>query len=65
MNLLTYLKKPLLLFGIGMAFLLIAVFLKSMAVNDIFKTPLFAIGLVLEGIAIALFIKNKVLKSGD
>lgn len=61
MNLLTNLKKPIFLFCIGIAFILIAVFLKSMAVNDIFKTPLLAIGLAIEGIAIALFIKNKVL----
>jgi hypothetical protein len=61
MNLLTYLKKPILLFCIGMVFILIAVLLKSMAVNDILKTSLFSLGLIIEGIAITLFIKNKVL----
>lgn len=60
MNLLTFLKKPILLFGIGMCFILLAVFFKTLDVNDVFKTPLFISGLILEGIAIGLFIKNKV-----
>lgn len=59
MNLLTFLKKPILLFGIGMCFILLAVFFKTLNVNDVFKTPLFISGLIVEGIAIGLFIKNK------
>ncbi len=60
MNLLTFLKKPILLFGIGMCFILLAVFFKTLDVNDFLKTPLFISGLIVEGIAIGLFIKNKV-----
>ncbi len=60
MNLLTFLKKPILLFGIGMCFILLAVFFKTLDINDVFKTPLFISGLIVEGIAIGLFIKNKV-----
>lgn len=59
MNLFNLLKKPILLFSIGMCCILLAVFLKSLDVLWLFKTPLFLLGLIIEGLAIFTFIKNK------
>lgn len=60
MNLLNYMKKPILLFSIGIIFIMLAVFLKQLDLNDLFKNSLFISGLIVEGIAIGLFIKNKI-----
>lgn len=59
MQFLTLLKHPILLFIIGMCCILLAVFLKQFNVSDFYNTPLFITGLIVEGLAIFLYIKNK------
>lgn len=57
---LNYLKKSFALFTFGMLLILLAVFLKTLDVNDVFKTLLFIAGLIIEGVAISIYIKNKI-----
>jgi hypothetical protein len=59
MNLITKFKKPIWLFVIGMIIILLTVILKIMGIVLMLQLPLFAIGLMIELIALISFIKKK------
>jgi hypothetical protein len=55
-----FIKSPALLFFVGIVFILTAVFIHSLNFNDLLKVILFILGIIIEGIAIILFIKKYV-----
>ena len=59
MNLLTNLQKPIWLFVIGMIIVLFAVFLKTVGVLKMLQVPFFAIGLIIEIMALIIFLKRE------
>jgi membrane-bound ClpP family serine protease len=60
MNLLTYFKKPIWLFVIGMVLVLLTVLLKTMGVLQMLQVPFFIIGLFVELMAVIMFFKKRV-----